>query len=242
MYPKITLCIPTYQRFDFLKTNLVEYLKNPYIDEIVISDENGADNLQIQQHFPDQPKLKLFSNERILGPFLNKNKAVSYASNEWVCLMDSDNFAPVEYFEAWAKYIQKHELDTQTVYMPIRTIPQRGHRGFDYSEFQKMVWSKQTICLKNLDKLNCMLNTGNYIFYRQTYLDADQLHPELHDKCDVVDVLLKNILMCKNGAKMVLVPDMTYHHIVHLKSFFLQNRRHNYKRSYDNVKQLVQEF
>jgi len=41
---KITLGIPTLNRFDsFLKNNLEKYLQNKLIDEIVIVDENGQD-------------------------------------------------------------------------------------------------------------------------------------------------------------------------------------------------------
>ena len=43
------------------------------------------------------------NNER-LGPFLNKIKACSYAKNEWIVLMDSDNFAFKDYFQIAKKY------------------------------------------------------------------------------------------------------------------------------------------
>jgi hypothetical protein len=39
-----SLCIPTLDRFDnFLSKNLVKYLQNEDISEIIITDENGND-------------------------------------------------------------------------------------------------------------------------------------------------------------------------------------------------------
>ncbi len=52
--PKLSLCIPTYNRYDrFLSSNIPKYLLNPYIDEIVISDEDGADIEKIKAAFPN---------------------------------------------------------------------------------------------------------------------------------------------------------------------------------------------
>ena len=69
--PPLTLCIPTMDRWDFLKINLPQYLANPYISEIIISDENGRDAEKIRATFND-PKIRVSVNETRLGPFLNK--------------------------------------------------------------------------------------------------------------------------------------------------------------------------
>lgn len=219
----LSLCIPTFRRFNFLKNYIQEYLKNPYIEEIVISDEDGADNALIQDFFSNHPKIKLYQNERILGTFANKNKVVSYARNDWVCLMDSDNFAPIEYFEAWVKYIQLHSLNDKMVYMPIRTIPQNNHQGFDYTAFENIIWNKDILALPDtFDKYSIVLNTGNYIFNKHNYIESNKFYKEFQDKCDTLDVYFKNILLCKNNSILVVVPNMCYHHIVHSNSFWIQ--------------------
>jgi len=83
-----SLCIPTIDRFEsFLNKNIPKYLENELIDEIIISDENGNDVNLLKEHYPDNSKLKLFKNDKILGPFLNKIKACSYAKNEWILII-----------------------------------------------------------------------------------------------------------------------------------------------------------
>jgi hypothetical protein len=80
---KFSLCITTLDRYDeFLSKNLQKYLENPYIDEIIINDENGNDFEKINNNFKNE-KLKVFKNETILGPFLNKIDVLKKAKNNW---------------------------------------------------------------------------------------------------------------------------------------------------------------
>ena len=90
---QISLCIPTMRRWDFLKINLPKYLKNNYIYEIIITDETGEDFQKVNEFFKNEEKIKIFKNEKRLGPFLNKLECMKKATLEWICLMDSDNFA-----------------------------------------------------------------------------------------------------------------------------------------------------
>jgi glycosyltransferase involved in cell wall biosynthesis len=240
MIPKISLCIPTYKRFDtFLCTNLTRYLENPYIDEIVVCDENGEDSQKISVHFPNEPKIKVYTNETILGAFSNKNRVVTLASNDWVCLMDSDNYAPPSYFEAWISYIESNGISSKKVYLPMYTIPQPNHGGFNYTEFQHLQLDSTTIGQYNIDPLSCMLNTGNYIFHKQNYTESNQHLIEYHRtgvKC-VQDVIFKALLLFLNHSVFVLVPNMAYDHIVHDGSIFLNNV-HDYQQTYDHIKRL----
>jgi hypothetical protein len=52
-YMSLSLCIPTIDRWDFLSVNLPKYLANPYINEIIITDENGNDAKKIKETFDE---------------------------------------------------------------------------------------------------------------------------------------------------------------------------------------------
>ena len=240
MIPKISLCIPTYKRFDkFLSVNLTRYLANPYIDEIVICDENGEDSQKICARFPNEIKIKLYTNEYVLGAFSNKNRVVSLASNDWICLMDSDNYAPPSYFEAWVSYIESNGMSSKNVYLPMYTIPQPNHSGFNYTEFQHLQIDSTTISRYNIDPISCMLNTGNYIFHKQNYIESNQHLLEHHQsgvKC-VQDVIFKSILLFLNHSTFILVPNMAYDHIVHNESVFLNNVN-DFPQTYEHIKRL----
>lgn len=221
---KLSLCIPTFNRWNFLEKTIPEYISNPYIQEIVISDENGTDIEKIRAKF-SHPKLKLFSNTSRLGAFLNKNKAVSYATNPWVCLIDSDNFAEQSYFEAWYKYIETNPIQTNIIYSPSFTIPQKNHSGFDYRHLINDTFTLETTWgIFGKFHVQTMLNTGNYIVNKEMYLKADgtDKFTDYIPKCLAVDVLFKNYLMLRLGARIQLVPDMSYNHIVHDGSYYTQ--------------------
>lgn len=223
-FPKLSLCIASYKRWNFLKENLPKYLENPYIDEIVITDETGEDVKLIQEYFQN-PKLKLFINEKRLHAFLNKREAVSKATNDWICLMDSDNFSPIEYFEAWKSFIEKNGLHTKYIYAPSKTIPQEKHSGFDYREFinEKISFIKA----KELYKTKfgpSLLNTGNFIIHKSMYVNYQPIFEDIEKtlKCPALECLYQNYLFfTKCNAEMIVVPQMEYHHIVHDESLYL---------------------
>jgi len=241
---KISLCIPTYRRFDiFLSVNLPLYLTNPYIDEIVISDEDGEDAQKIILHFPNEPKIKLYMNEKILGAFANKNRVVSLASNEWICLMDSDNYAPPSYFEAWMKYGEINGVSIKTIYMPMCSTPQPNHHGFNYYDQRNIQFDREHILENNVDRISGLLNTGNYIFYKQNYLESNQFLTEYHEigVKGGLDVIFKSILLFLNNSRLVLVENMTYDHIVHDGSLFI-NSSHEFQPTYQFVMNLFHEY
>ena len=137
-----SLCIPTMDRFDnFLIRYLPEYLSNEYIDEIVITDENGNDIEKIKNYFPNNEKMVLIKNDIVLGPFLNKHKACSIAKNEWIALIDSDNFADKNYFITAKKYIEEHIQLQKNVILS----PSIGKPVFDFSHLSGFIFTKENM-------------------------------------------------------------------------------------------------
>lgn len=221
---KLSVCIPTFKRFDnFLKKNIELYLKSEYIDEIVVCDEDGEDYNKIKEHFPNESKLKLFKNDQILGVFYNKSKSVSYANNDWICLADSDNYMPDSYFKAWYDYIDIHGLNDKDVFMPQKTYPINEFDGFNYEEFENLKITKYNVNdIKISGNYECLLNTANYIFNKYNYIKVDEyMHSD--NKCNPLDTVMKNFLLLLNNSTLLIVPNMIYYHVVHDDSCFKQN-------------------
>jgi hypothetical protein len=222
----LSLCIPTMDRWDFLRVNIPYYLENPYITEIVITDENGHDAERIRATF-NNPKIRVYVNDSCLGPFLNKRKVVSLAANPFVCLMDSDNFAPLSYFDAWAAFLCGNPPAENVIYSPFRTIPQANHEGFDYSMLRGVYITRANYKYywKLISMARILYNTGNYILSKKILLttesDPDVKYLETQKG---PDVMFQNYSMWKNSNMiMAVVPDMDYHHIVHGGSYYWQN-------------------
>lgn len=240
-----SLCIPTMDRFDnFLSKYLVKYLDNQYIGEIVITDENGNDIEKIKHNFPNNEKLVLVKNEHRLGPFLNKIKACSIAKNEWIALIDSDNFAYKNYFETAKKYIEENIKDEKNIILsPCKAFPH-----FDYSHLSGFIFTNGTFeenrkLEKELIKSNnvnseTLFNTGNYIL-NKFLIDNLNINTEINNivRSSACDVMYLNVLLFEQlNLKFHVVPNLEYEHVVHNNSIFILTR-YNHEDVNNNVKE-----
>lgn len=228
-----SLCIPTMDRFDsFLKKNLTEYINNPYINEIVVSDENGNDIKKIKEVFKS-PKLVLIKNEKILGPFLNKINVCKRAKNEWIVLMDSDNFADHNYFAVAKNYITNNIKNEKNIIL----APSKAKPKFDYSHLAGLIYKngnfKSNALIEKNKKTNIhsgsnvLMNTGNYVINKYLINNLNiQNEKKNIDKSSSCDVIYMNTLFFEQlDLNMHVVKDLEYDHVVHDGSIYLKTYR-----------------
>jgi hypothetical protein len=232
-----TLCIATMDRFDnFLYKYLPDYLNIELIDEIIITDENGNDANKIQAAFPNNSKIKLFVNDKCLGPFLNKIKACSLAQNEWIVLIDSDNFAPSNYFYNAADYIISNNVKDQknVILAPCFARPRFNFyhlNGFIYEKgsFQSNNVIENQLITENNMNSEVLMNTGNYVLnkYLIENLDLSQERNKIFSSsaCDVI--YFNTLLFEQLDLKLHVVATMEYDHVVHDGSIFVQTHIQN---------------
>ena len=234
-----SLCIPTMNRYDnFLSNYLPKYLENQLIQEIIITDENGDDITKIKNKFPNNEKLILIQNETILGPFLNKIKSCSYAKNEWIVLMDSDNFADENYFIIAKDYIEKNNIREKNIILS----PCKANPRFNFSHLTGYIYKKGNI-QNNRDLENnifhysfwndhykhseVLMNTGNYIInkYLIDNIDLSSEKDDIH-KSHACDVMYFNTLLFEQlDLHMHIVPNLEYEHVVHDGSTYINNHK-----------------
>ena len=92
---KLSICIPTFNRGDFLKRLLVDILENErsHEVEIVISDNASTDNTdEVVEFFKDKFSKLIYSKFDVnKGPDANFLQCVSLATSEYCWLMGSDD-------------------------------------------------------------------------------------------------------------------------------------------------------
>lgn len=219
-----SLCIPTMRRWSFLERSLPIYLANPYLGEIVIVDETGEDYEILKRVYGEEARVRLYKNEQRLGPFLNKLKCMQLARHDWICLVDSDNFVDIEYFH---KIEAQKPLDPRTIYMPSFAEPH-----FDYRQFNGEVLTKTRLSeiykTDRYARMEMCLNHGNYVISKTAVETLSQYEgEEFAAVCSTCDVLYANYLLVKNNFILYIVPDLTYSHVVHENSVFLQESSKN---------------
>lgn len=230
-----SLCIPTMDRYDkYLSIYLPKYLNNPLINEIVICDENGNDVRKIETKFNNN-KLKLYINDVKKGPFLNKVNVCSKASNEWIALIDSDNFADLDYFENMKNYIENNTLTKNTILSPDygSTIFHWEHLSHNsvnviskdtYNQLKVIDDENSKKHNGNIGNIGHLMNTGNYIINKYLIeninLDSDI---EMINNSDCFDVVLFNLLCFEQmDLQFYVVKDVKYNHITSDDSIYIR--------------------
>lgn len=210
---KISICIPTFQRFKLLFESFENVYHDERVSEIVIVDDCSDHNIfeDIRERSFNLPKIKLYRNLQNRDCYENKYTALSYASNEWAILLDSDNIIQKEYIDA----VYGINWDPNTCYMPSFAEPH-----FDYREFAGMIISKENVAdMMGRKMFDTMLNCMNYFVNCKEYIRVWQ--PDI--KPHTADSILQNYNWFAAGNKMMVVPGMSYFHRVHDGSHYQQN-------------------
>ena len=234
-----TLCIPTMDRYDkFLSKNLPLYIDNPFINEIIITDENGNDIDKIINSNMNKDKLKLYKNKNRLGPFLNKISACKYASNEWIALIDSDNFADFNYFNNASEYIKTLENTKYDIISPSFAKPRFNYRHLGNKIINKFNL-REIVNFDNANRgsntsLEVLMNTGNYILNKNLINDLD-LSKEINNlqyssACDVI--YINTLLFEQFNLNFHICLNLEYDHAIHDDSIYLKT--HNNFKNFNN--------
>lgn len=228
-----SLCIPTMNRYDtFLKKNIEKYLICSLIDEIIITDENGNDYEKLKRDYCENNKIKVFKNDYQMGPFLNKLKCCKLAKNEWIVLMDSDNYADHTYFENALKYIQNNNLSIskETILAPSFAKP-----NFNYKSLSPNILNKNNLrTINKSDLLQTCMNTGNYVINKYL-IDNINIEKETENikKSSACDVIFFNTLLLEQFNLMFhILQELEYEHVVHDGSVYINT--HNIYRDFNN--------
>jgi len=104
----VSIAMASYRRAEVLKLFIPRYLNIPIVREIVICDDaNSGDAAALRLWLPttdippaDQARVRIIDSETSvrLGGFRNKVRCLSLAQQDWVSLIDSDNFASPEHY------------------------------------------------------------------------------------------------------------------------------------------------
>lgn len=229
---KISISIPTWQRFEMVIESFAAVLHDERVSEIILVDDFSQDGSyeRLQQYFANEPKVKLYRNNSNMDCYRNKREVVSKSSNEWLILLDSDNIIGPDYIDTLFGLKEWH-LDT--AYMPCFAMPM-----FDYRAFEYMVFTKENIA-GNIDKpmaatcLNCM----NYFVSRDKYLSVWDGSVNPH----TADSIYQNYNWLNACNRIFVVAQLYYQHRVHAGSHY-QNNQHLtgnfYQETIDKIKSL----
>ena len=225
----LSLCITTFNRFELLKESYAQVIDDPRISEIIIVDDCSTEpGIKEKVNSLAGGKVKVFHQAQNRGMSRNKADAISYASNEWCIIFDSDNVITPDYLDAIPVY-----LSSDTIYCPSFAKPEfdfRFHEGKFYDQ-------KKSAREIRLDGYNVAMNCCNYLVHRDTYMAVYKFNPA-HIASDTIWHAYNHL---KAGGSFYIVPGMHYYHRVHKGSGFLQGVDHN-MRMQAEVRKMIMEL
>lgn len=180
-------------------------------------------------------KIEVIRNEVNIGGFRNKYHVVSQAKNEWVYLLDSDNF----FIECSIPALYNlSEWDERVCYCPSVPIMQRkdswrawddwNHRRFGYKPFDlkgvqeffkvEEQYSKVMGCGLGV---NGFLNTGNFFANRDRYVNSlKDAFEDFSVEPHAADGIAFSYYWLINSGMFQVVPDLYYFHRINENSFW----------------------
>ncbi len=201
-------------------------------DEVIIVDENGLDKYQLDKQFGDNPKVKVYTNDVRLGAFMNKLKCIEKASNDWVFLLESDNFIGPDFAKRLTEFVSANQLNPKTIYCPeMALINWKPQQPGNFSHLLNIAIDKAEIrrrCLANFSQMEFFLNCGNYLLHRSVLNYDYNYWKELIDVCKCYDGIFFVFLMTyTNNMSLEIIPGLRYNYAAHQDSYYILN--HNLK-------------
>ena len=221
----LTVAIPTMNRWDnFLKKQFPVYMNHPDISCVIVCDETGKDIQGICEEGYDQdPKLKLFQNDYIMGIYGNKRQCLLNSQTDFTAVLDSDNFFEPAFFSEAMKCIKRDgPMAKRTIYCAGNNV---RHFTSGITEERVKHFNGMRISRSNWNKVletpgwNFLLNDGNYIW--PTHISKE--FPEIPDNLiAATDGIVTAKMAVEAGYVISIEPTMRYVHMVHSDSTWIK--------------------
>lgn len=182
----------------------------------------------------ESKKIRVIRNEKNLGGFANKYKVVKEAKNDWVYLLDSDNFLIETSISA---LYNVDEWDENRCYCPSVLIMERKDSWRAWDDWNHRRFGYQSIDLKRIKELfaidakfhreyNCglgtngFLNTGNFFVNKNSYVSC--LSDAIEQNVDpyAADVIAFSYYWLTSGNAFQILPELYYYHRIRDDSFW----------------------
>lgn len=126
--PKISVCIPTYNRAALLKECLASLVRQTFRDvEIIVSDNCSTDDTQAVIAACADPRLRSYRNDTNIGPYPNLNRLLELAQGEYVCILHDDDLYAPEFLEREARMLDEHPR-AGMVHCAVREVDEQGRQ------------------------------------------------------------------------------------------------------------------
>lgn len=194
--PKISVCIPTYNRSNYLAYAVHSVLNQTYGDfELIICDDGSTDNTPAMVQQWQDSRIQYLRHPLNIGRSRNMRSGFDRAIGEYFIKFDDDDAITPQFLEKTV-----HILETQPTIDFVCTdhwvINSQGVRDIQATEENSQKWGKTRLPLGIISNLleetfiHQSLQVGSTLFRRQCLQDVDYMKPSA-DGCEDFDLLVR---------------------------------------------------
>lgn len=102
----VSIIMPSYNTGKFILETIVSVQNQTYTNwEILLVDDCSTDNTLDIIQLIDDPRIRVFVNEKNSGAAVSRNKAIREAKGEWIAFLDSDDLWTPDKLEKQIKFM-----------------------------------------------------------------------------------------------------------------------------------------
>lgn len=249
----ISLAITYFNKCKFIAECLNDYILNEdRINEIVILDDCSCDFdytylLELVSKLNNN-KIKVYRNKKNINIPLNKIEVLKYCSNDWIFLLDADNYISEETIDILYKLEKWNE---NYIYAPsdIKKIGNNSNQ-LNFTIYNNIVFNKREF--ENRDffnkKLVRFMNMCNYFLNKNSYLNCMEKNlPIINDFINTIglsfltayDSMFLFCLWISQNNNVLVVENLIYYHRLYNQSTFFKSNKSKVNQILDNCQSLV---
>ena len=179
-------------------------------------DDGSDDYGELKKVLKGKPKVRIFRHEENMGGYLNKIYAVDACKNDWVIILDSDNWLSDKYLDSLYS-VGKWSKD-------VLYFPERGEPRLNYSVMVGDTVNSKSIgywLSRHQDLTKSLLNTGNYFVNKSMFLEVAD--PEIGKKGHIPCSIAFTFQWIKKGFDIQVIKGLTYTHTIRKNSYWRRN-------------------
>ena len=202
--PKVSVCIPTYNRAQFLVYAVQSVFHQTYTDfELIVCDDGSTDNTSEVVSQWDDPRIRYIQHPQNIGRSRNMRSGFEAARGTYFIKFDDDDALAPEFL---AKTVAVLEVQPNVDFVCTNhwIINRHGERMTSATEENAAKWGKDKLQERIIPDLLVQtfqyqsLQVGSTLFRRTCLNEVNFMRPEA-DGCEDFDLLVRLALAGKKG-------------------------------------------
>ncbi|WP_069790012.1 glycosyltransferase family 2 protein [Cyanobacterium sp. IPPAS B-1200] len=202
--PKVSVCIPTYNRANYLQYSVNSVLNQTYSDfELIICDDGSTDNTaEIVNNFKDN-RIKYIRHKQNIGRSKNMRSGFENATGEYFIKFDDDDALTPEFLKKTVTILEQNK-NIDFVCTNHWVIDANNNRDEVATQKNSDKWGKSKLKEGVINDLIYQtfvlqsLQVGSSLFRYEPLKELDYMNP-LADGCEDFDLLVRMAIAGKNG-------------------------------------------